>query len=113
MAMPPSVAVAIEAGSGAGFGCRLTGFEDSNSSANVDIGSIAAGHGIVLSTMGDNPALLNNGSNGDSVPAVPGTRPHVSAATTDLGPSWWLVQGDRGSRVTSDRRPRQHVAASS
>jgi hypothetical protein len=53
---------------------RLTGFEDSNSSANVGIAGKAAGHGMVPSNIGENLALLNNGGNGDSVPAtVPGS----------------------------------------
>jgi hypothetical protein len=53
---------------------RLTGFEDSNSSANVGIDSKAAAQGMILSNIGENTALLNNGSNGDSVPAtVPGS----------------------------------------
>jgi hypothetical protein len=47
-----------------------TGFEDSNSSENVGIDSQAAGHGTVPSSMGENLALLNNGGNGDSVPAT-------------------------------------------
>jgi hypothetical protein len=52
----------------------LTGFEDSNSSANVGIDSKAAGQGMSLSNIGDTVALLNNGNNGDSVPAtVPGS----------------------------------------
>jgi hypothetical protein len=53
---------------------RLTGFEDLNSSANVGINSNAAGQGMVPSNIGEKLALLNNGSNGDSVPAtVPGS----------------------------------------
>jgi hypothetical protein len=47
-----------------------TGFEDSNSSANVGIDSKAAAQGIVVCNMGENLVLLNNGSNGDSVPAT-------------------------------------------
>jgi hypothetical protein len=47
-----------------------TGFEDSNSSANVGIDSKAAGQGMILSNIGDNLVLLDNGSNGDSVPAI-------------------------------------------
>jgi hypothetical protein len=46
---------------------RLTHFEDSNSSANVSIDSKAAGQGLMLSNIGENLALLNNGSNGHSV----------------------------------------------
>jgi hypothetical protein len=52
-----------------------TGFEDSNSFANVGIDSKAAGQRVILSNIGENLTLLNNGSNGDSVPAtVPGSR---------------------------------------
>src|SRR5919106_853510 len=51
-----------------------TGFEDSNSSANVGIDSKAAGQGMIPPNIGENLTLLNNGSNGDSVPAtVPGS----------------------------------------
>ena len=46
---------------------HLTGFEDSNSSANVGIDSKAAGQGMILSNIGEILALL---SNGDSVPAA-------------------------------------------
>jgi hypothetical protein len=47
-----------------------TGFEDCNSSANVGIDSKAAGQGMVPFYVGENLTLLNNGSNGDSVPAT-------------------------------------------
>ena len=45
-------------------------FEDSNSSANVGVASKTAGQKMVLSTIDENLALFNNGSNGDSVPAT-------------------------------------------
>jgi hypothetical protein len=68
-----------------------TGFEDSNSSANVGIAGKAAGQRMILSNIGENLALLNNGSNGDSVPAtVPGSRagpadaPVVAPGTSSL-----------------------------
>jgi hypothetical protein len=52
---------------------HLTGFEDANSSANVGIDSKAAGQRVILASIGENLTLLNNGGNGDSVPAtVPG-----------------------------------------
>jgi hypothetical protein len=47
-----------------------TGFEDSNSSANVGIDSKAAGQKMTLLNIGENLALLSNGSNSDSVPAT-------------------------------------------
>jgi hypothetical protein len=47
-----------------------TGFEDSNSSANVGIDSKATGQGMTPPNIGENLALLNNASNGDSVPAA-------------------------------------------
>jgi hypothetical protein len=47
-----------------------TGFEDENSSANVGIDSNAAGQRRAPFNIGANLALLNNGSNGDSVPAT-------------------------------------------
>jgi hypothetical protein len=53
-----------------------TDFEDMNSSANVGIDSKAAGHGTILASIDENLTLLNNGSNGDSVPAtVPTAEP--------------------------------------
>jgi hypothetical protein len=49
-------------------------FEDSNSSGNVGIDSKATGQKMILSNIGENLALLNNGGNDDSVPAtVPGS----------------------------------------
>ena len=51
-----------------------TDFEDSKSSANIGIDSKATGQRLILCNIGDNLALFNNGSNGDSVPAtVPGS----------------------------------------
>jgi hypothetical protein len=38
--------------------------EDSNSSANVGVASKTAGQKMVLSTIDENLALFNNGSNG-------------------------------------------------
>jgi hypothetical protein len=49
---------------------HLTGFEDSNSPTNVVKGSKAAGQGMISPNIGENLALLNNGGNGDSVPAT-------------------------------------------
>ena len=66
---------------------RLTGFEDSNSSANVGIDSKAAGQGMILSNIGEILALLNNGSNADSVPAT-APQPHTSTTIADLASSW-------------------------
>jgi hypothetical protein len=64
---------------------RLTGFEDSNSSTNLGIDSNAASQRTILSNIDENLALLNNGSNGDPVPAtvpeselVPLTRQRVN-----------------------------------
>jgi hypothetical protein len=51
-----------------------TGFEDANSSTNVGIDSKATGQRPAPFNIGENLALLNNGSNGDSVPrTVPGS----------------------------------------
>jgi hypothetical protein len=47
---------------------RLTGFEDSNSYANVGIDSKAAGQRLAQFNISENLTLLNNGSNGDPVP---------------------------------------------
>jgi hypothetical protein len=61
----------------------LTGFEDAISFANVGIDSKATGQRMVLSNIHDNLTLLNNGSNGDSVPGtVPGSE-LVRPATRD------------------------------
>jgi hypothetical protein len=49
---------------------NLTGFEDSNSSANISIDSKAAGQRRIPPNIGENLTLLDNGSNGDSVPAT-------------------------------------------
>ena len=55
-----------------------TGFEDSNSSANAGIDSKASDQGMVPSNIGENLALLNNGSNGNSVPGtVPDLTTHL------------------------------------
>jgi hypothetical protein len=76
---------------------RLTGFEDSNSFTNVIIDSKAAGQRRVLSNIGENPALLSNSSNGDSVPAtVPEREPHAFTAIAD--PGLKLAAGSRPER---------------
>jgi hypothetical protein len=49
---------------------RSPRFEDSNSSANVDIDSKAAGQRTILANIDENLTLLNNGSNADFVPAT-------------------------------------------
>jgi hypothetical protein len=49
---------------------HLTGFEDSSSSENVGIDSKAAGQRLIIANIGANMALLDDGSNGDSVPAT-------------------------------------------
>lgn len=44
--------------------------KDSNCFVNVDIDSKAAGQGMIPPNIGENLALLNNGGNGDSMPAT-------------------------------------------
>jgi len=51
-------------------GQRHTGFEDSNSCVNVGSGSKATGQAAILTSIGENLALLNDGSNDESVLAT-------------------------------------------
>jgi hypothetical protein len=88
---------------------HLTGFEDSNSSANVGIDRKAAGHGMVPSNMGENLTLINNGSNGDSVPAtVPGSGPvRLTRQRLNLGPHPYQGSARGPVSPASHRRPAQ------
>jgi hypothetical protein len=64
---------------------RLTGFEDSNSSANVGIDGKAAGQRVIFSNISTNTGLLSNGSNGNSVPAaVPAPRAVASPVVQEM-----------------------------
>jgi hypothetical protein len=49
---------------------HFTGFEDFNSSANIGIDSKAAGQPVSWGNSSENLALLDNGNNGESVPAT-------------------------------------------
>jgi hypothetical protein len=87
---------------------QLTGFEDSNSSENVGIDSKATGQGMNQSNIGENLALLNNGSNGDSVPAtVPGSEPvWLRRQRLNLGPHpYQLNAGNRCANRPFRRAP--------
>jgi hypothetical protein len=64
---------------------RLTGFEDSNSSANVGINSKAAGHSAYLFGNNNNLVLLNIGGNGHSVPATVPVSAPLPPRITDPG----------------------------
>jgi hypothetical protein len=80
-----------------------TGLEDPNSSTNVGIDSEAAGQRMILPNIGENPALLNNGSNGDSVPATM-PDPYQTPPLLIQGSGWRLVQGkDDREQVTEYR----------
>jgi hypothetical protein len=108
---------------------RLTGFEDSNSSANVGINSKAAGHSAYLFGNNNNLVLLNIGGNGHSVPAtVPDSESHASTEIADhrlaaargdqgkvmeylaLGPGRELMYGPRFTAAALGRVPALQAA---
>jgi hypothetical protein len=60
---------------------------------NVGNGSKATGQGIVLSHIGENLALLNNGSNGHSVPATVPALKHSLQRIADEAEVSGLAQG--------------------
>ena len=71
---------------------HVTAFEDSNCYANAGICNKVTAKGIGLPNINENLALLNNVSNGHSVPAtVPASAPHASTTIADPSSSWRLV----------------------
>jgi hypothetical protein len=73
---------------------RLTGFEDLNFSVNLGSLSKAAGQMTYLSKSNENLTLINNGGNGDSVPAtVPASAPPIHCGSPIQAEVGGLVQG--------------------